>query len=730
VSAAEQGTFGRALLVIGLGVAVYGIGASVYGAVRRDRRAVRSGRDAVFTLAGLLTLAMAIVEVAFLRSDFHFTLVASHSSTTTPTLFQIAAPWSSQEGSLLLWVWLLSVWSSLALLTAGRRAPHVRPVATAVLLGFATFFCAVMLGFADPFATTATAPTEGAGLNPLLRHGSMLIHPPLLYSGYTLFTIPFAFAIGALVTRRLDSEWIVLTRRFTLAAWLLLGAGILFGARWSYTELGWGGYWAWDPVENASLMPWITGTAFLHSVMIQQRRGMLKVWNASLILATGTLAIMGTFLVRSGILSSIHAFGASTLGVPFVVLIAAMIAGSAWLVASRRAHLRSEHQLDSLLSREAIFLFQNLTLVALCFVIWWGTFFPLISEAVTGHKASVGPPWFDPYTVPLALMLVLLAGVGPVVAWRRASLTGLARHLALTGAVLAVAGLAVHVTALVMFALAAFLVTGVVGELVRGARVRRRLTGERAPRALAGLVARNRRRYGGYIAHVGIAVLFVGVAASSSFKHSLDAALKPGQSATTGGYTFRYVRATARPSAEKIALGAVIDVSKNGRPIATLDTDRGYYPSTDTSLGILGRFFNGAAESQIGLDAGWRRDYWAAINPDLGPLQAEIRRGDAVFKRAIDAATARGADRRQLARLYQVRDAAIVGLAQKFVTRPWPAQFRFIVSPMVTWIWLGALITIAGAVIALVPRRRAPRRAPATVAAPLPGSVDAEPVHA
>src|SRR2546421_10142206 len=253
----------------------------------------------------------------------------------------------------------------------------------------------------------------------------MLIHPPMLYSGSTLVTIPFAFAVGALAARRLDAEWIAVTRRFALAAWFLLGVGILLGARWSYVELGWGGYWGWDPVENASLMPWLTGTAFLHSAMIQEKRGMLKTWNVSLVLATGTLAILGTFLVRSGILESIHAFGASTLGVPFLVLIGAMVAGSIALVVSRRASLRSQYRLDSLFSREAVFLLNNLVLVALCFVIFWGTFFPLISEAVTGTKASVRPPWFSRYTVPLALMLALLSGIGPVIAWRRVSLSGI-----------------------------------------------------------------------------------------------------------------------------------------------------------------------------------------------------------------------------------------------------------------------------------------------------------------
>src|SRR5207342_2755997 len=305
----------------------------------------------------------------------------------------------------------------------------VAPYAAAVLLGFAVFFLSLLVFLENPFGRAPSVVAEGAGLNPLLRHPSMMIHPPMLYSGYTLFAVPFAFAIGALITRRLDAEWIRLTRPFTLAAWFFLGIGILLGARWSYTELGWGGYWAWDPVENASLLPWLTGTAFLHSVMVQEKRGMLKIWNVSLILATGTLAILGTFLVRSGILDSIHAFGASTLGVPFVILIGTMAAGSIALVVSRRDALRSEHRLDSLLSREAVFLANNVVLVGLCFVVFWGTFFPLISEAVTGDKAAVGPPWFDRYVVPLTLILVLLSGIGPVISWRRATPSRLWRSL-------------------------------------------------------------------------------------------------------------------------------------------------------------------------------------------------------------------------------------------------------------------------------------------------------------
>src|SRR5271154_3756223 len=544
--------FGFGCLLLALAVCLYGIGASVYG-VRSGRvEFSESGRRSVYALAGILTVAFAVLEQAFLRSDFSFNTVADTSSTTTPTFYKAAAIWSSQEGSLLLWAWLLSLWSSLVLFLTRYRMRDVAAYATAVLLGFGGFFVSLMVFYATPFATTRPAPAEGVGLDPLLRFPTMITPPPMLYSGYTLCTIPLAFGMGALLARRVDADWIRAIRRFAFAGWLFLGIGILLGASWSYSELGWGSYWGWDAVDNASLMPWLTATAFLHSLMIQEKRGMLKVWNVSLVLATGTLAIMGTFLVRSGVLNSIHAFGGQTLGVPFVILIGVLIAGSIYLVVSRREMLRSEHRLDSLLSRESIFLANNLVRVGLCFVIFWGTYFPLISEALTGQEASVGPPWFDRYTVPLALVLVLLSGIGPVIAWRRATLANARRNFVfpvllalLVLAVLLGAGVQQKPFAIAMFCCGAFVFGSIGQEFFRGARARRAMAGEAAPLALVALVRRNRRRYGGYIVHIGMAVLFIGVAASSSFEHQTQLSLSPGQSTHVGPYRIHYEHASA-----------------------------------------------------------------------------------------------------------------------------------------------------------------------------------------
>src|SRR4051812_6762711 len=590
-------------------------------------------------MAGCTAVAFLILEAAFERSDFGFALVASHSSTTTPTFFRLTAMWSSQEGSLLLWLLLLGTWSSIILFATRAKLRMLAPYATAILMGFGTFFASLLVFAESPFGASPVRPAEGAGLEPLLRDPLMMIHPPMLYSGYTLFTIPFAFAAAALITRRVDAEWIRSTRPFTLGAWALLGFGIVLGARWSYHELGWGGYWAWDPVENASLMPWLTGTAFLHSVMIQERRGMLKVWNVSLILASGVLAILGTFLVRSGVLNSIHAFGASTLGVPFLLLLAVMIGGSIALVVSRASDLRSEHRLDSLLSREAFFLLNNLVLVGLCFVVFWGTFFPLISEAVTGNQAAVGPPWFDRYMVPLALILVLLSGIGPVLTWRRATAANLRRNLgrpagfALFVLVALVAlGVTQSTKALLMFGAAGFVFAAVFQEFWRGVRARRAQARESVPVALVALVRRNRRRYGGYLVHLGVMTVFVGVAASSSFQHVHEVRLSPGQTAQVGAYRFQYVRPVAKLRAapngrlEKISLGAVLRV-RHGGTTRLMTTSKDYFPSQDPTLGPVSRFFDGESTTQVALHATLADDVWSAVAPDTSRLAPRIAQG-------------------------------------------------------------------------------------------------------
>ncbi|HZB05573.1 MAG TPA: heme lyase CcmF/NrfE family subunit [Thermoleophilaceae bacterium] len=691
---------GSACLAVALLTALYAVGASIYGARSGRPEWLTSGRRAIYCVAALCVGAFAILEAAFLRSDFSYALVAEGSSTDTPTFYKVTAVWATQDGSLLLWATLLSLFASAVLFVTRRSLRDIAPYATAVLGTVAAFFLLLMVGWENPFDTLAVPPPEGAGLNPLLRHPAMMIHPPILYTGYVGFSVPFAFAIGALVARRTGADWIRATRRFALIAWMFLGTGIMLGALWSYTELGWGGYWAWDPVENASLMPWLVGTAFLHSIMVQEKRGMLKVWNVSLICATFTLALLGTFLVRSGILESIHAFGASTIGVQFLVFIGLVIALSAGLIISRLPLLRSEARLDSLLSREAFFLLNNLVLVGLCLVIMWGTFFPLISEAITGTEASVGPPWFNKIVTPLALVLVLLTGVGPVLAWRRVTPAALWRVLLVpvAAALLALVGLLALTDAsdspasLAMFCLVAFVITVVGQELWRGTRARRTMTGESLPRALRRLTGRNRRRYGGYLVHAGIAVLFLGVAASSAFLDQRDVRISPGESFEVNGYEVTYREATAKLGGDSsgtgapISFGAVLDVRKDGEHFVMRPL-RNYYASGDPSLGTISRFFEGEATSEVDVRWGLTRDFWMAVRPDIGSLDAQIREADEKF---ADSAG-------------DVQALIVAALAERYRGNPPPAAFRAIASPLVVWIWIGGAIAVLGALIAAWP---------------------------
>jgi cytochrome c-type biogenesis protein CcmF len=728
-------SLGSVALPLAFLTAVFAAAAALLGR-RGDERWIRLSRRAVYALCGLLTVCVALIEVAFAGDDFSLRIVQQHSSLETPGFYKLAAMWSSQEGSLLLWAWVLSIAASAALYATRGKLRELVPYATAVMAGVAAFFTGLMLfaGGVDPFATLSPAPADGVGLNPLLQHPSMMIHPPMLYSGYVAFTVPFAFAVGALVTRRLGAEWIRATRRFALIAWAFLGLGLLLGARWSYTELGWGGYWAWDPVENAALMPWLTGTAFLHSIMVQEKRGMLKAWNVSLIVGTFTLALLGTFLVRSGVLQSIHAFGDSTVGPYILGLISVVLLGSAALIVSRLDDLRAERRIDSLASREAVFLVNNLLLVALCAVIFWGTFFPLTSELFTGEKSSLAAPWFDRYTTPLAIGLVLFTGIGPLLAWRRVSwqsarrlFLGPALAAGVAGAALAVAGLAAESPwAFLLFVLAAFALTGLAQEFWRGGAARSRLSGGSLPAALLATVSRNRRRYGGYIVHVGVIVLLVGIAASSSFQTKRDVSLRPGERTVVEGREITYVRPTVEVQDNALAFGAVLAVSEGDRRYVVRPSRR-YFRPTGVEAGPLRSFFDGEATSEVGLEAGFLRDFWASVAPDISGVRRRASAADRGFRACMGGAPGSPPQCRALARLMRasaadprlrplalaqieaLQSATAERLAGSYLDDRGAATFRVIVDPLVTWIWIGALIALSGALIAIWPARRARR---------------------
>jgi cytochrome c-type biogenesis protein CcmF len=699
--------------------------AALIGA-RGDRRWVDASRRAAYSFFALLLVCAFALEYAFVSSDFSFRVVASHSSLETPLFYKFTAMWSSQQGSLLLWAFLLSLVASVSLYFTREKLRDVVPWATAIMLGVGVFFTSLMLfgGGVNPFETLSEVPANGVGLNPLLLHPAMMIHPPMLYVGYVSLTVPFAFAIGALISRRVDAAWIKSTRGFALVAWTFLTIGIILGARWSYTELGWGGYWAWDPVENASIMPWLITTAYIHSIMVQEKRGMLKVWNVSLIVASFTLALLGTFLVRSGILQSIHAFGDSTVGPYFLGLIILVLAGSTALIISRLPLLRSQKRIDSMASREAVFLINNLLLVAMCVLVFWGTFFPLISELFTGTESVLAAPWFDRYTTPLAVALVLFTGIGPLLAWRRISWQGIRRVFPIPTAAAAVAlallllftDAANSFWALAVFVLAAFTAVALAQETWRGAAARRSSAGGSIPASVIAVATRNRRRYGGYIVHLGFVVLLVGVAASSSFESKRDVTLSPGESVKVEDYTLTYQEPTVKRDGQAVVFGAKVSVEKDGRQFATLEPTRRYYQRTSGTKTIAG-YFEGEATSEVGLSAGARKDFWVSIEPDTKQIRrrssvADERFGAYMRSRVLPVIRQ---DPSQAGPLTQ-QLVAVQGLATDQIIAAYvnpelatAATFRVIVSPMVSWIWVGSIIAILGALFALWPAR-SPRR--------------------
>ncbi len=534
---------GTGALVLALVLAAWAAVAGLLAGLRSDRRLLASARNATYAMLGAVLVADAVFMAAILGHDFSFEVVATTSSRSLPLGYLIGSFWSSQAGSLLLWMTILAVYA--ALVARGTRAAlqEFAPWTTAVMGAISAFFALLLVASASPFATQV-APVDGFGMNPSLQNPYMVSHPPALYLGYVGFSVPFAFMVGALATGRTDARWLVATRRWTLVSWSFLGVGMLLGAHWAYVEVGWGGYWAWDPVENAALLPWLVATAYLHSVMVQEKKGMLKVWNVALVGGTFALCLFGTFLTRSGILDSIHAFAVSSIGTYFVTAIVLVLAATVALIVWRLPLLRAEHRMESLVSREASFLVNNLLFVAMAFAVLWGVLFPIVSERIGGQRLSVSSPFFEFFAVAFGLPLILLMGVGPLVAWRRASVPSLVRTFRLPGAAGLVVGVAMlvlgygtSVAGLVAISLCAFVAMAIGLEFARGAGARRSLTGESWGRALVHLVGRNRRRYGGYLVHLAVIVLVIGIVGSSAYATSQAFTLAPGASATVRDYT-------------------------------------------------------------------------------------------------------------------------------------------------------------------------------------------------
>jgi cytochrome c-type biogenesis protein CcmF len=646
---------GSAALLVTLGLSVYALVAGGAAAHLGRRRLAQSAQNALVLAFFTTAVASAVLLSALLRNDFSFTYVARTTSEALPTAYTISAFWGGQEGSLLLWLLILTGFAMAAVRTNRGWTRDLVVWAVPAFAAVMTFFSFLLVAVASPFATQA-APPDGAGMTPSLQNPYMLAHPPLLYLGYVGLTVPFAFAMAALLSARLDERWLIATRRWTLFAWAALGIGQLLGAHWAYVEVGWGGYYAWDPVENASLMPWLAGTAFLHSVIIQEKRGMLKVWNMLLVLLAFALALFGTFLTRSGVVNSIHSFAQSPIGGWFLAFIAVVVAFSLGLVLYRLPLLRSPTRLESPVSREAAFLYNNLLLLALCLAILWGVVYPMISEAVRGEQVVLGRSYYDFFLRAFGLPLLLLMGIGPLIAWRRASLKGLVTTFRwptivalVTGTALLFLGAGSSVPGLVTYTFSAFVATTIAIEFARGTRARKALGAASWLGAFGSLISRNRRRYGGYVVHAAIVLLAVGVAGSSAFDSVAEAKLSRGESMKIGDYTLAYRSLDERVAANATEIRATLDVKRGDRDLGTVQAGKNAY----------------TIEDQVSNEVGIRSDLLTA--EDLFVIAEQIDPDGSVY-------------------------------------------FRVFVKPLVNLIWIAGAVFLLGSVITLWPDRREERR--------------------
>jgi len=602
---------GHYTLIAAAILAFYSMCACILGARMRRADIVESGERAVVGLIFLVVLASGILLHALITNNFQFEYVSHYTSTTLPLPYRAAAFWGGQAGSMLFWLLVLSIYTAFAVVQNQARHRKLMPYVTASLAGTCLFFLIMLIFAADPFKKIFPVPVEGQSLNPLLQNYWMVSHPPSLYLGYVGMSVPFAFAMAALITGKLDSDWIKAIRKWTLFAWLFLTVGILQGSYWAYIELGWGGYWAWDPVENASLMPWLASTAFLHSVMIQEKKGMLKVWNMVLVIVAFSLSIFGTFLTRSGVVSSVHSFAQSPIGNYFLVFMGIQVALSVFFLLKRKKELAPEARLESFVSRESSFLFNNVFFLVICIAVLCGTTFPILSEAVTGSKVTVSAPFFNKVVAPFAIGLVLLTGICPLIAWRKASLINLQKNflvpgiIGLTGVGILLAMGVYHWLTLIFFFSGVFVLVTVYNEYSKGTKARMAMVHENAPEALYHLVQRNRRRYGGYIIHAGIAILFIGIATSSFYRLEKDVTVPLNGTFAIGSYTLKYKDMQFFQDPHKEVWRATLDIFKGENHVGTLTPERHIYKNSEQPT------------TEVALRPFWNEDlYLILIGPD------------------------------------------------------------------------------------------------------------------
>ncbi len=584
-------TIGQISIFTALLLAIWGIIAPIIGSRTERSGFLASTRAAIIGQFVLVTVASLSLIYALVATDFSLRYVASNTTRATPFYYRVTGLWGALEGSLLLWEWILIIFSGLVAWIYKERFRELMPWVLMIFSIISAFFLSVIAFASNPFETIFPVPLDGSGLNPLLEDANMMTHPPLLYTGFVALTVPYAFAMAAMIVGKLDESWITTTRRWTIIAWFFLTMGNLVGAWWSYHVLGWGGYWAWDPVENAAFMPWLPATAFLHSIQVQERRHMLKVWNLSLIIIAFSLTIFGTFLTRSGILSSIHAFSSGPVGMVFLAFLAFILLGSFGLLAYRADLLKGQPELDSMVSRESAFLLNNVVLVSALFTIMLGTLFPLISEAVAGVQVSVGAPYFNSVTVPLFLLLVFLMGVGPMIAWRRASLDNLRRNFLWPAVASLITSIIISLwwvrdfLPLLGFTLMSFVVFTILFDTALALRARRRIAGEGILAALVTLTRRNQRRYGGLIVHLGVVLIFLGIAGSMGYSIEREATLNRGETLSIGRYKVRFEGVNGSQQPTHYRVKAAFKVFNQDKELGVLSPALKFYPTQQSPIG-------------------------------------------------------------------------------------------------------------------------------------------------
>jgi cytochrome c-type biogenesis protein CcmF len=652
--------FGSFALLLAFVCAVYALVGGIAAIRTRHPLLVKSARQAGMATCGLIFLATFSLVYLFFSDSYWVAYVVAHSNHDLSTFYKVAALWSGQEGSLLFWSFLLAIYVFSVLVAYRNKNSELMPYVGVVLAGVQIFFLTLNNFVASPFKVLATAGANGTldiftradgnGLTPLLQYPEMVIHPPNLYSGYTGFTIPFAFALGALLARYPGEKWIHLTRKWTMIAWCFQTVGILLGAHWAYAVLGWGGYWGWDPVENASLLPWLTGTAFLHSVMMQEKRGMMKVWNIWLVFITFLLCILGTSLTRSGIVSSVHAFAQSSIGNWFVGFLALILLVCVAAYVKNRDYLKSENHLDAIVSRESSFLFNNLILLVSCVAVLSGTLFPVFSELLSGSRISVGKPFFDKVNIPLGLILLFLTGVGPLLAWRKTSTDSLKRNFGwplitgLAAGVLAFGAGLREFYSLVCMTLCVFVAATISMEFFRGARVIRARSGASFLASAVDLTMRNTRRYGGYIVHMGMVLIFVGLA-GAAFNRDVQKEMQPGSSVHIGRYDLLLQSFDSKPEKNYTSERMILEVMRDGKPMMMLYPERRFFPANQES------------GTMVAIYSTLREDLYAVYAGQSPDTQAPV--------------------------------------------------IHVYLNPLVKWIWLGGVVVVLGTIVTLLPNRRA-----------------------